>query len=242
MKNRVAFTTTVPVELILAAGRVPMDLNNTFVTSEKSMEMVEHAEIFGFPRNSCAWIKGLFSVVSTMEEYRDIGLFVAVTEGDCSNARVLTEIIEEQYGLNTYIFNYPFDRSPEKVTRELEKFAAFLGTDISEGEKVRKRLSSLRSKLRELDEMTNREPWRISGLENHLWLVSSSDFDGGIPTSTRSGSIVFFPRGNLYAVYQENEPDESPSWECHPYSISTPSLRRREDMSCTTRFSVNSRW
>ena len=32
--NTIGFTTSIPVEIILAAGKIPVDLNNIFITSD----------------------------------------------------------------------------------------------------------------------------------------------------------------------------------------------------------------
>ena len=42
---RIGMTTTVPVEVILAAGHVPVDLNNVFITGSEPMRQVEAAEV-----------------------------------------------------------------------------------------------------------------------------------------------------------------------------------------------------
>jgi len=59
--NRTGFTTTIPLEILLAADRIPVDLNNLFITGGKGLELVEHAVASGFPRNTCSWIKGIYS-------------------------------------------------------------------------------------------------------------------------------------------------------------------------------------
>ena len=55
---RIGMTTTVPVEIILAGGHVPVDLNNVFITGAEPVRRVEAAEDDGYPRNICGWIKG----------------------------------------------------------------------------------------------------------------------------------------------------------------------------------------
>ncbi|MCP4363728.1 MAG: 2-hydroxyacyl-CoA dehydratase, partial [Planctomycetes bacterium] len=60
-ENSVGITTTVPIEIIFASGRVPVDLNNIFITDDDPSWLVEKAEGAGLPRNNCAWIKGLHS-------------------------------------------------------------------------------------------------------------------------------------------------------------------------------------
>jgi len=61
--EKIGITTTVPVEVIYAAGCVPVDLNNIFIASANPQQLVEGAELAGYPRNVCAWIKGIYSVV-----------------------------------------------------------------------------------------------------------------------------------------------------------------------------------
>ncbi|MGI6395161.1 MAG: 2-hydroxyacyl-CoA dehydratase family protein [bacterium] len=178
MTKKAAFTTSVPVEIVLAAGYRPFDLNNIFVGDNKAFSFVEQAEIEGFAGSSCAWIKGLYSVATGgfLDPLRDI--FIAVTEGDCSNARVLEQIISMKTGMKTFIFNYPHDRSVDKISFELDRFAKFMGTTLDKSEKVRLSLLELRKKLKYIDELSYKFPGLVKGVDNHLFLVSSSDFNG----------------------------------------------------------------
>ncbi len=175
-KKTVAFTTTIPIEIVLSAGFKPLDLNNIFVSNDNSFKMVEDAEIAGFPRSSCAWIKGLYSAVK--QNPNEIDYFIAVTEGDCSNARVLAEIIKQELGIETYIFNFPQNRDFFSIKKELENFANFLNTSILKAEEKRKDLKEIRKMLLTLDELSWKFPGLIKGFENHLFLVSSTDFNG----------------------------------------------------------------
>jgi benzoyl-CoA reductase/2-hydroxyglutaryl-CoA dehydratase subunit BcrC/BadD/HgdB len=61
--QRIGFTTTIPLEILVAAKRQPVDLNNLFITSGRSHELIEEAELAGFPRNVCGWIKGIYAAV-----------------------------------------------------------------------------------------------------------------------------------------------------------------------------------
>lgn len=178
MKKRALFTTTVPVEVILAAEYTPVDLNNVFVSGTECSRLVEKAECCGFPGSSCAWIKGLYSVVSELDFDKENDVFIAVTQGDCSNAKVLEEIVSLDTGIKTFIFNYPVDRSIEAMRSEIARFAAFMGTSVERSENKGADLSGLRKKLRKLDELSYIYPGLVTGLENHIWLVSSSDFNG----------------------------------------------------------------
>jgi len=180
-KRRLGFTTTIPVEVVLAAGYQPVDLNNVFIADPKSARMVEDAEITGFPRSCCAWIKGIHAAVATMQSSaHPLDLFVAVTEGDCSNARVLKEIIETSTKFPTYLFSYPQSRSLRSLRTEISRFSSFLGTTLGAAEEMRRSLLPLRKMLERFDELSWHYPGIISGLENHLILVSASDFGGNL--------------------------------------------------------------
>ena len=69
----VGITTTVPMEILFAAGLRPLDLNNAFITSDDPGTMVAEAERAGFPRTMCAWVKGLYAAVHRLAVRRTRG-------------------------------------------------------------------------------------------------------------------------------------------------------------------------
>lgn len=170
--GRIGLTTTVPVEIILAAGHTPVDMNNIFITSPAAAKMVQKAEEAGYPRNCCGWIKGLYAVA--IEDY-DIDQVIAVTQGDCSNTHALMETYELK-GLKTIPFAYPQDRDYDLLKLQMEKLMKALGTNWEEVYAVRNRLRSIRRKLAELDRLTWTDE-KVSGFDNHIWQVCSSDFN-----------------------------------------------------------------
>ena len=177
-KKTVAFTTTIPVESVIAAEMKPVDLNNIFVSNNYPELLVENAEIGGFPRSSCAWIKGLYSTIAQkLIAHKDIKLFVAVTEGDCSNAGVLAQIVSAQFNIPSLLFSFHPSRSYDTMKDEISRFAENLDTTYEESVAVWHLLKPLRSDLKRMDIMTY-DSNVITGHENHLWLVSSSDFNG----------------------------------------------------------------
>jgi len=170
--KKTGFTTTIPLEVLLAAGRTPVDLNNLFITGGRSLELIETAEDRGFPRNICGWIKGIYGAVleSGIDEV------VAVTEGDCSNTRALMEVLS-LHDVATVPFAYPHDRNPEALQAEIERFMARFGVGREEVDRAGERLEPIRSKIREVDRLT----WQdnlVSGQENHYFQVASSDMNG----------------------------------------------------------------
>ncbi len=180
----IGITTTVPVEVLLAAGYKPVDLNNLFISDPDPERLVNLAERDGFPINCCTWIKGMYGVA--MEQ--GIDTVFCVTTGDCSNTIMLMEVLRLK-GLNVIPFAYPDHPYILDTQRTLESLADILGTTVQAAEEVRKKLEPARKLAAELDRRT----WRdgiISGWENHYWLVSSSDYLGDYEEYERQLSIV----------------------------------------------------
>lgn len=171
--EKIGITTTIPMEVVYASGNIPVDLNNIFITHNNPQGLVEDAEIAGYPRNLCAWIKGLYSITRQSE---DIKTVVAVTQGDCSNTHALMETLQME-GIKVIPFAFPFDRDYDLLKLQIEKLITALGTDWQEVYRVKKRLDNIRTKVQEIDRQTWQDN-RVTGWENHLFQVSCSDFDG----------------------------------------------------------------
>ncbi|WP_054695436.1 2-hydroxyacyl-CoA dehydratase family protein [Syntrophomonas palmitatica] len=170
--NRIGFTTSIPVEIILAAGKIPVDLNNIFIEHPQAQQLITQAEEAGYPRNTCGWVKGLYAVAAT----HDFESLIAVMQGDCSNTQALMETLVLK-GYKIMPFAYPFDRERKALEEQFNKLMAFFNVNQDELLAVWRNLKHVRQLCRELDLMT----WRdnlISGWENHRCLVSSSDFNG----------------------------------------------------------------
>ncbi len=170
----VGFTTTIPLEVLVAAGRRPIDLNNLFITADAPQDLIEEAEIAGFPRNICGWIKGIYGAVLQ----RGISEVIAVTEGDCSNTQALMEVLTLQ-GVRTIPFAFPYDRSPESLGLEIRKLAARFDVGPEQLETARRRLDQVRRKVHEIDRLTWEEN-RTTGEENNLFQLCTSDMNGDI--------------------------------------------------------------
>jgi benzoyl-CoA reductase/2-hydroxyglutaryl-CoA dehydratase subunit BcrC/BadD/HgdB len=170
--RRVGITSTVPVEVILAAGATPVDLNNLFITHPRREEFIARAEQDGFPANLCAWIKGIYGAARS----EGIEEVIGVTRGDCSSTEKLLEVLRLRR-LTTIPFAYPSDRSRAALAAEIEMLCRHFGADPEALEATRVRLRLIRKKLARLDDLTWQEG-KVSGKENHLWLVSASDWNG----------------------------------------------------------------
>lgn len=173
MNRRIGITTTIPVEAVFAAGDTPVDLNNVFIGCDDPGSLVDCAEVAGYPANICAWVKGIYAVAI---ESPGVDAVIAVTQGDCSNTQALMETLELR-GAKVIPFAYPYDRDPDLLRLQMEKLIEALGTSWDETMKVKRELEPFRTKLRRIDELT----WRdnvVTGEENLLFLVNSSDFEG----------------------------------------------------------------
>jgi benzoyl-CoA reductase/2-hydroxyglutaryl-CoA dehydratase subunit BcrC/BadD/HgdB len=155
----------------MAAGYQPVDLNNVLVSDHDPERLVNIAERAGFPLNCCSWIKGIYGVCL------DYGIdhVICVTSGDCSNTTMLMEVLKLK-GLNAVPFAYPDRPDPQHMQPALLAFAEMMGTTLEAARKVREELQPCRDLALRLDELTWKEN-TVKGWENHLWLVSTSDFN-----------------------------------------------------------------
>jgi benzoyl-CoA reductase/2-hydroxyglutaryl-CoA dehydratase subunit BcrC/BadD/HgdB len=176
---RAGITSTVPVEAVFAAGLVPVDLNNLFVADPDRSTLIEMAHAEGFPQGSCAWIKGIYGAVRRERIRRVIG----VVRGDCSATAVLLEALELA-GVTVLPFEYPASRDRDSMLAAIDALCSSLGTGVDEAAPWLERLRPARKLLLELDGLCWREG-KVSGLEDHTWLVSSSDF-GSDPAAFES--------------------------------------------------------
>ncbi len=103
---------------------------------------------------------------------------IAVTQGDCSNTHALMETLQLA-GLPVIPFAFPFDRDYDLLKLQMDKLIAALGTDWEQVRAVWSTLRRVRAKVAEIDRLTWEEN-RVSGLANHLYQVSCSDFNGEV--------------------------------------------------------------
>jgi benzoyl-CoA reductase/2-hydroxyglutaryl-CoA dehydratase subunit BcrC/BadD/HgdB len=169
---RVGLTTTIPVEVLLAGGHTPVDLNNLFIAAEDAPALVSRAELEGYPRNVCGWIKGIYAAA----QQAGLDAIVAVTQGDCSQTHAMIETLQEQ-GMRIVPFAYPYDRDRPLLELQMRRLAEHFQAAWADVEAVREALRPLREKIARLDRLTW-EQGRVTGAENHLWQVSCSDFGG----------------------------------------------------------------
>lgn len=168
----IGITTTVPVEVLFAAGYKVIDLNNIFIGSVNYSKYIEEAERDGFPKSSCAWIKGIYGACI----YNNISEIVGVVEGDCSNTRALAEVLKSK-GIKVCPFSYPESHKLKDITESIKRFMSIFGVSIKDTEKVRTSLSNARKLAKKIDKLTYDDN-KATGFENHLYQIMLSDFNG----------------------------------------------------------------
>ncbi len=169
---KIGLTTTIPVEVILAAGHTPVDLNNLFITADDCGTMVARAEMDGYPRNACAWIKGIYAAALD----NDIETVIAVTQGDCAQTHAMIETLDDR-GVRIIPFAYPYDRDEELLHLQMQRLMDHFDVTWDQAEQVREDLRPLRAQVAEIDRLTWDEGL-VTGDENHYYQVCCSDFNG----------------------------------------------------------------
>ncbi len=169
--SKIGLTTTIPVEVVLAANLIPVDLNNLFIAAPDALKRVARAEAAGLPRTICAWVRGIYA---SLKDHPEIRAVLVATQGDCSYTQALGEILEGE-GREVIHFQFPYPRDRGRLREEIEALMARLGTNWQEVVKVQERLGPVRRLLRELDRLTW-ETGQVSGQENFQFLIASSDF------------------------------------------------------------------
>jgi benzoyl-CoA reductase/2-hydroxyglutaryl-CoA dehydratase subunit BcrC/BadD/HgdB len=182
----IGLTTTIPVEVVLAAGLVPVDLNNVFIAHPEALAWVSDAEAAGFPRTICAWVKGIYTALGRRPEIRAV---IAACQGDCSYTQALGEILEAQ-GREVIHFQYPYPPNREILEREIAALMARLGATARDAARIREQLRPVRRDLREIDRLTW-ETGQVTGRENFQYLIAASDFESDVEAfSSKVGAFL----------------------------------------------------
>ena len=178
----IGITTTIPIEIVYAAGYVPIDLNNIFICNEHPDTLVDYAEVKGLPRNLCAWVKGIYAATKKTGIRKIIG----VIQGDCSNNQALIEFLQSE-GIEAIPFSYPHDRDKDFLYGQLDFLSKTLGVNMDKAQQMKLVLDKVRRIVHEIDRLTWEED-KVTGEENHIWNVSTSDL---------MGDFVFFEKKAL---------------------------------------------
>lgn len=146
--HKTGLTTTVPVEVLYAAGKVPVDLNNIFVVADNARELVALAERRGFPQSACAWVKGLYATVKA----EGIAEVVGVVEGDCSQNVALIDLWRSE-GVRIIPFSFPGRYALASLRAEIAEFARQVGADLARAEEIKAEFDRIRQNALEIDRL-----------------------------------------------------------------------------------------
>ena len=177
--NRIAIFSTCPVEILLAAGLVPADVNNLFVTSPDPLQLLEDADGMGMPAGICAWTRAL---VGTTVRHRFRRVLV-VTRGDCANNAIVGRLLLPE-DVEVIPFDYPADgpRRSARLRRELARLMQRLGVDAAVAEATFRGLRDIRELLAAIDRAG--AEGRLPASVVRACLLDSTDF-GGDPDAFR---------------------------------------------------------
>ncbi len=170
LKEVIGITSTIPVEIIFAARRVPRDLNNMFITNADSAGLVNEAERAGLPHNICVWVKGIYSLIRKT----DIRTVIGVVQGDCTHMLTMLENLLPR-GVEFIPFSFPHGRIRRDLRSEMQKLMDYFEVQWDDVLKTKVRLDGIRKLALEIDRRTWQEN-TISSRENIYALINCSDF------------------------------------------------------------------
>ncbi len=172
LSERIGISSTIPVEVIYAAGCVPVDLNNEFIAWNPAHVLLDEAERQGLPRTVCAWVKGVYSVIRNT----NVNVVIGVMQGDCAPMTTMLQLCMP-LGVEFIPFSYPYDQDREQLRHEIQRLMEYFGVQWDQVEKEKERLDAVRVLAHEVDRKTWQENL-YSGEENLLALVNCTDFRG----------------------------------------------------------------
>lgn len=172
LSERVGISSTIPVEVIYAAGCVPVDLNNAFISWQPPQVLIDEAERQGMPRTVCAWVKGVYSVIRNS----NVSVVVGVMQGDCAPMTTMLQLCMP-LGVEFIPFSYPYNQDREQLRHEIQRLMEYFGVQWDQVEKTKERLDEVRKLAHEIDRLTWEED-KFSGAENLAVLVNCTDFKG----------------------------------------------------------------
>jgi benzoyl-CoA reductase/2-hydroxyglutaryl-CoA dehydratase subunit BcrC/BadD/HgdB len=170
LKDKIGITSTIPIEIIYAARRIPVDLNNIFISDGNSQNLLLEAERKGMPGNSCAWIKGIHSVIWNS----GIKVVIGVVQGDCTHMITMLETMLPE-GVEFIPFSFPYEKGRKALRWEMQKLMDYFSVQWDDVIETKIRLDGIRKLAHEIDRMT----WQqniISSRDNLYALVNCTDF------------------------------------------------------------------
>ncbi len=172
LKEVIGITSTIPVEVIFAAGKIPRDLNNLFITNANSEGLVNEAERSGLPHNICVWVKGIYSLIRNT----NIRTVIGVVQGDCTHMAAMLENLMPQ-GVQFIPFAFPHGKERRNLRTEVQKLMDYFRVQWDDVLQAKAHLDDIRKLALEIDRRTWQEN-TISSKDNLFALLNCSDFLG----------------------------------------------------------------
>jgi len=167
----IGFTAAIPLEILIAAGRQPVDLRQLFLASENPGELIDEAELAGFPVNCDPWLKGFYSCI-LRHGIREV-IVVTNNQPGISELAALLSL----HDVRVFPFTYPADRSAESLALEIKKLARHLGAAPADIDQARQQLNRIRGKINRIDRLF-REQQRGSSRQVIELLLATCDMQG----------------------------------------------------------------
>lgn len=170
--EKIGITSTVPIEVVYAAKCVPVDLNNIFISDVHPGKLIEQAERAGIPRNTCTWVKGIYSSILRY----NIRTVIGVVQGDCTHVVTMLESLLPA-GVEFIPFSYPYGKNRELLRWEIQRLMDYFGVQWDNVEDTREKLNKIRELAHTIDKMT----WKdntVTSAENFNALINCTDFKG----------------------------------------------------------------
>ena len=137
-------------------------------------------------------------------------------------AQALMEVLQYR-GVSITPFSFPYDRDHRTISLEIRKLAHRFGTTIARAGRWKRKLDAVRRAAHEIDRLTWEEG-KVTGEENHFWLVSCSDFEGD-PEGRITSYNVCYTKLLRVMVYGSNS--LTPSRATQIFTFVPGSPRRR---------------
>ncbi len=169
--DKIAISSTIPIEIPYSANYSVFDLNNLFITSSSPEKLVTAAHNYGLSRTTCSWTKGVFAAAIT-NSFKKI---INVVTGDCTNNHAMGEILKLN-GLEIIPFYYPYPRNKNELKNNIEKFKNYFDVDDNDVRFKFEEFQRIRNLLVKIDNYAIEG--KVKGDEFLSYLISGSDMQG----------------------------------------------------------------
>ncbi len=164
-------TAPIPLEILIAAGRQPVDLLQLFLQQPDPAAILEEATESGFAQDASVVEKALYGTI-LRHGIREV---VITVNGDRPVRELATWL--QQHDVRVLFFHYPLDRSRETLALEIKKLARHFGAAPVDIDRTHHHLTTIREQLQHVDRLCWQDD-RISSRENFRLQLAASDMKG----------------------------------------------------------------